>query len=110
MLLQLQKQFQVGEIRPATVDDFKQLLDIVFSHEGWESKPDKGNFLHNIIPYFDYNNIKSANDSVLYDSVLNVLSPKYANISGGVKVWTKSMPSSPVKMIKVLINNFINNY
>lgn len=55
---------QVGEIRPATVDDFKQLLDIVFSHEGWESKPDKA----------------------------------------GVKVWTKSMPSSPVKMIKLAVD------
>ncbi|KAL5271389.1 hypothetical protein ACHWQZ_G001882 [Mnemiopsis leidyi] len=55
---------QVGEIRPATVDDFKQLLDIVFSHEGWESKPNKG----------------------------------------GVKVWTKSIPSSPVKMIKLAVD------
>ena len=35
---------QVGEIRPATVDDFKQLLDIVFIHDGWEAKPDKGQF------------------------------------------------------------------
>ena len=35
---------QVGEIRPATVDDFKQLLDIVFSHDGWEAKPNKGSF------------------------------------------------------------------
>eukprot|EP00116_Pleurobrachia_bachei_P012337 sb/3472599/ len=33
---------QVGEIRPATVDDFKQLLDIVFCHDGWETKPPKG--------------------------------------------------------------------